>query len=143
MQFARFGRACQLKIVGADDLASVLDLDEAHWVATSAPINTLRCDETFLKHVDADGCGRIRASELRDAIAWLFDHLCDASVVTRCRGVVELDAINVEREQGRRIHDVARKMLVSLNRKDVKEIGLDEIDACLPRLERALRKVVS
>ena len=135
MKFARFGRTRHLRIGGADDLAGVLDLDEAHWVATSAPVNTLRSDEAFLKLVDADGCGRIRASELEDAIVWMFDQLRDTSGVTRCSKVVKLDALNVERDEGRRIHDSAQKMLASLNRAKATEINLDEIRLIKARLE--------
>ena len=135
MSFARFGRACHLKIGNAEDLASVLDLDEAHWVATSAPVSTLRCDEIFLRHVDADGCGRIRASELRDAITWLFDHLSDTRSITECNEVVKLDALKVEGGQGQRIHNAARKALASLNRDSAEGIGLDEIRQIVASVE--------
>ena len=50
-----------LKLGGgfADDLAGALDLDEAHWVATSAPVRMIRGDTTFLSLVDMDQDGTL------------------------------------------------------------------------------------
>ncbi|MCK4627318.1 MAG: hypothetical protein KAV00_18540, partial [Phycisphaerae bacterium] len=58
MVFQRFGRSQHLRIASADDLATVLELDEAHWVATGAPIETINCDPVFLNLVDTDNNGR-------------------------------------------------------------------------------------
>jgi len=79
MVFQRFGRSYHLRIANAQDLAAVVDLDEAHWVATSAPVATIRYDATLLSLLDRDGDGRIRAADLKAAIRWLLDHLSDTS----------------------------------------------------------------
>ena len=127
LTFARFGRALHLRIGSAADLANVVELDEAHWVATSAPVNTLRCDETFLKLVDADGRGRIRASEMQDAITWLFDVLSQTAGVTEASAVLKLDTINGDHDDGQRILQSAQKMLASLNQADTAQISLDQV----------------
>ena len=59
-RFTRTGRALHLHIATAVDLRSALDLNEAHWVAISAPIHTLHLDALFLKLVDSDHDGRIK-----------------------------------------------------------------------------------
>ncbi len=64
MTFRRFGRTYHLRIRSADDLRQVLELSEAHWVAVSAPIDTIHCDSVFLELLDADHDGRIRPHEL-------------------------------------------------------------------------------
>ena len=76
-RFTRTGRAYHLDIATAADLRNALDLDEAHWVATSAPIDTLHLDALFLQLVDADHDGRIKPRELKDAIRWCLEVLCD------------------------------------------------------------------
>ena len=68
MTFKRFGRSYHLCIDHAEDLRRVLHLDEAHWVATNAPIETLNCDPTFLGLVDTDNDGRIGCDDLIKAI---------------------------------------------------------------------------
>jgi len=82
LTFKRFGRSYHLRIQTAEDLRAVLDLNEAHWVATAAPIETINCDATFLKLVDTDHNGRILCYELKDAIAWLLKTLCDTRGVS-------------------------------------------------------------
>jgi hypothetical protein len=48
VKFDRFGRSYHLSIKTAEDLELVLDLNEAHWVATGAPTDGLKCDRAFL-----------------------------------------------------------------------------------------------
>ena len=78
VRFTRTGRAYHLDIATAADLRNALDLDEALWVATSAPIDTLHLDALFLQLVDTDHDGRIKPPELKDAIRWCLEVLCDA-----------------------------------------------------------------
>ena len=78
VRFTRTGRAYHLDIATAADLRNALDLDEALWVATSAPIDTLHLDALFLQLVDTDLDGRIKPPELKDAIRWCLEVLCDA-----------------------------------------------------------------
>ena len=44
MTFRRYGHSYHLKIETAEALAHVIQLDEAHWVANNAPLNTIYCD---------------------------------------------------------------------------------------------------
>ena len=76
-RFQYFGSTLQLKIENAADLRRIGELDEAHWVATGAPIAAINADPVFLDLVDTDHDGRIGCSELRQAISWLLEHLED------------------------------------------------------------------
>jgi hypothetical protein len=125
--FQRFGRTYQLRIQSAEDLANAVDLDEAHWVATSAPIGSIRCDSTFLRVLDRDGDGRIRAADVKQAIRWLFDRLDSTAAVNERSKVLRLSAIDTSEEEGQRIHWSATKMLGRLGRSEDGEIQLDEI----------------
>jgi hypothetical protein len=53
-RFESFGHTYHLKIETFEDLESVLELDEAHWVATTAPVETINCDPVFLNLMDTD-----------------------------------------------------------------------------------------
>jgi len=125
--FRRFGRSYHLSIESADDLAAVLELDEAHWVATGAPIDTMNCDATFLDLVDSDDNRRIMCYELKDAICWLFKNLRDLSGVAEGSASLPLDAINTDHDEGKRIHQSASKILDRLGCADADRITLEHI----------------
>ena len=82
MRFRKFGKTYQLRIENARDLEHVLGLDEALWVATSAPVPAFRCDRKLLELVNRDGSGRINTREIRGAIRWLLNVLGDATFPT-------------------------------------------------------------
>jgi len=125
--FRRLRRSYQRRIQDADELACILDLDEARWVATSAPVDMLNCDATFLKLVDADGNGRITCAELKRAVRWLLDNLCDRGGISEGTTSLRLDAINSDTDDGRRIRASARKALEHLGCADADAITLEQI----------------
>ncbi len=111
LTFERFGRAYHLRVRSAADLSRVCELDEAHWVAISAPINTLHMDRGFLEIIDTDKDGRIRPDELRHAIAWTLDVLQDHAGLEAGSSRLVLGAINTDHADGKRAREAARKML--------------------------------
>jgi len=127
MTFERFGRSYHLRIRSAEQLRSVLDLDEALWVATVAPISRLNCDETFLKLVDFDDNGLVIPCEMREAIEWLFHVLKDRSRLAEACDSVALDAINADDPEGRIIRQSALKMLTRLEATETDEISVAQI----------------
>ena len=127
MAFQRFGRAYHLRIDTPEDLANVLELDEAHWVATGAPVDTLNGDRTFFDLVDTDRNARIMCFEVREAIAWLLENLSDTSGVAAGNTALTMSAIDAEKPTGQRILQSARKMLARLGCADAAEIRLDQV----------------
>ncbi|MHC4718547.1 MAG: hypothetical protein ACYS5V_16375, partial [Planctomycetota bacterium] len=127
MVFKRFGQAHHLVIRNADQLRWVLDLDDAHWVATGASTDSFSCDRTFLELIDADGNGRIMCFEVEAAIVWLLRHLSDTSGVTSADRTLKLAAVNTDEPAGKRVHNSVLKMLTRLGKPDAGEITLDEI----------------
>lgn len=126
-RFQYFGSALQLKVENAGDLRRVGELDEAHWVATSAPIETINADPVFLELVDTDHDGRIGCSELRQAISWLFEHLKDHAGTNAGSTALVLAAIRSESDQGRRIRETAIKILNRLGATEKSRITLDQV----------------
>ena len=101
-RFQYFGGTLQLKVENAGDLRRVGKLDEAHWVATSAPIAAINVDPVFLELVDTDHDGLIGCSELRQAISWLFEHLKDYAGTNAGNTALVLAAIRNQSDEGRR-----------------------------------------
>jgi len=127
MTFRRYGHSYHLQIETAEGLAQVIQLDEAHWVANNAPLNTIYCDNTFLQLLDADNSQRITCGKVKDAIRWLLSVLRDWKGITERSQVLHLSAIDTDTNPGRQIHDAACKALMSLGQPDAKEITLDQV----------------
>ncbi len=127
MVFQRFGRCRHLKITSAEDLAHIMELDEAHWVATGAPIETMNCDPVFLKLMDTDNNGRLMCFEVKDAVGWLLKNLRDTSGVTAGAATLRLDAIDTDEAEGSQIRESASKILDGLGLSGANEITLEQV----------------
>jgi len=163
--FDNFGSTLHFKIKDYCDLKAVLELDEALWIATTAPVSTLKIDPVFLDLLDNDKDARLRAEEIKDGIRFLEKHLVDHSGIQQNNLSLSLDAIDTTTELGERIHSSALKVLSRLNsplesvdlvqvrkvRKEVLEGGLDQAgivlveaaktDKTLSHIEDILRSV--
>ena len=125
--FRRYGRAYHLLITTAEDLESIFELDEAHWVATNAPINTINCDSVLLNLVDSDDNDRITCQEMKEAIGWLLEVLKDYEGVNEKSGRLRLAAINTDTPPGRQSRTAAAKILSRLGKSQDDEITLQQV----------------
>ena len=64
MKFLHVGNAYQLSIEDGRDLADALVLDEALWVAMSAPVKAYTCDPKALAYIDRHINRPVRVTEL-------------------------------------------------------------------------------
>ncbi len=127
MTFQQFGRSCHLRINTPEDLARVPALDEAHWVATGAPLKSLNSDAVFLDLLDTDDNHRIMCFEVADAITWMMAVLKNKIGIGEASTTLKLDSINEEQEGGRRIRDASEKILAQLGATDAGEITLEQV----------------
>jgi len=97
MRFSNFGGIHQFVVSSAADLEQIDALDPARWAATSAPLDDLHCDKTFLGYVDAESTGRIRVAQIIKARDWMFERLADREVVKGRAESIKLDAIKDEK----------------------------------------------
>ncbi len=140
--FHRLGRAWHLEIDDAASLAAVLTLDDALWIATSAPTSTLHADAGLLRRVDADGDGRIDLANLKAAVTWLFDNLADTSGVRPAYGPLRIESIKdpgvrasaeTVLRRGGRVSDAAVTLeRVRAVRQEEESKGLSIADRALP-----------
>lgn len=124
MIFKNIGGRHQLSIDSPEDLYSLLDLDEAHWMATSAPIETFNCEKAFLDFLDADSNKRIRCDEVKNAVKWLLTALKDISILNDSSDTLPLSAINTENDIGKELLSSAKLMLANLNATESDTISL-------------------
>ncbi|MFH1690996.1 MAG: hypothetical protein ABIC68_00280, partial [Candidatus Omnitrophota bacterium] len=117
----------QLRIQNAQDLEKIQVLDDAHWAATSVPINSLNCDYAFASYVDTDQNGRIRTDELKVAQAWLFRFLVNRSRLSEGTDALNLSDIDTSHPEGKKLRVAAELILTNLNLPDAKEISLAQV----------------
>ncbi len=125
--FKNYGGSYQLRIQDAQDLEKIQVLDEAHWAATSVPINSLNCDCVFASYVDTDQNGRIRTNELKEAQAWLFRFLAGRSRISEGTDVLDLSDIDSSHPEGKKLRAVAELILTNLNSPGAEKISLAQV----------------
>lgn len=144
--FDKLGDSYHFRIDNHHDLRKVLELDEALWIATTAPSSTLKVDKTFIKLLDSDQDSRIRAEEVKDGIRYLFEHLSDPTTIREHNTSLSLSAVSETSAIGRRIRSSAEKILrrlgetpttITLNqvrtiKEEVLKGGLDQAGIVLP-----------
>lgn len=125
--FVNYGGTYQLRIEKAEDLEHLDDLDDPFWMATSAPVQQLRCDPIALEHLDANQNGRIISGEVRRTRRWLFAVLRNLDGVTQGREELRLEDIDESHPDGPRLLAAARRVLSNLDRSHAPTISLTEI----------------
>ena len=136
MHFERHGRTHQLRIRTADDLRRVPGLDDSFWMATSAPVSCLNSNAEFLDFVDLDSNQRIRADELRAAIAWTFERLADPTHLAEGTDEVALTWIGEATEKTRRLAAVARYIIETLGAESRETISVAQVEAFTQGLDK-------
>jgi len=117
-----------MQVENGFDLQEVLTLDEAIWVAMSAPIEAFQCDPHFLQFIDSDANGHIGSEELKQAIRWLLAQLPDhASISEKFEGKICLSEIAADSPIGKALIASAKYILQDLGVEDKEHITLEFI----------------
>lgn len=144
--FKKLGDSYHFRIENHHDLKDILELDEALWIATTAPSSTLKTDKIFLELLDSDRDGRIRAEEIKDGIRYLLENLTVPGAIQENNTSLPLNTVSEVSNVGRRIRSSAEKILKRLNaasatitltqvraiKEEVLQGGLDQAGVVLP-----------
>jgi len=125
--FQKLGGSYQLMIEDASDLHFIASLDEAHWITTSADLNSFNCDKLFLKYIDTDNDSRITSKDVKESIVWLSRVLNDFSVLNTKDTELNLNSINTETEEGKKIKNAAQRILENLQAQDNTKIDIKQV----------------
>jgi len=136
--FRNYGGSYQLSIEKGEDLLNVLKLDEAHWAATSVPIEILNCDRKFLEYLDTDRNKRIRTDEVKEGISYILSHLQNPSVIDG-NDELNLSDLNTETENGKLLKNTAEIILANLGIEKKEKINLSQVR----NLQKIMAKSVS
>jgi hypothetical protein len=131
--YRRYGGSLQVDIPHFEALLEAISIPETQWIATACPLEGLKCDPRFLSFMDADGNGRIRVVEVREAVKHTARLLQSHKGVDARSDVLELDALSPE---GAKIKAAALRILGTLKATDTARISLEQVRAS----EKVLRE---
>lgn len=127
MRFQKIGGSRQLVLDRAEDLEQIPLLDEALWAVTAIPTDAIILDREFLSFLDADGNGRIRPEELKNAIRWLIGVLSDYSGIDSRSDALRLSALNADHPDSQVLRASALLVLGNLGAEDRTQITLAQV----------------
>ncbi len=125
--FRNYGGIHQLRIESAEDLAFIHQLHPARWAATSVQIESLQCDPAFLKYLNQDGSGTIRAEHLRAGVTWTFHMMATRDRMAESSDVLRLADLDTSHEEGRGLQEAAIHILGQLKAKNMDQISLEQV----------------
>ena len=125
-QFFRAGGLDQPYLGSGADIAALGELDRKLWVALACPVRGLEFDERTLALIDSDGDGRIRATEVVEAVAFLKARLKTLDGLLAGADSLALDAIDEATPEGRRALASARRILSNLGKDGASAISFAE-----------------
>jgi hypothetical protein len=128
-RFYRAGGLDQVRIENGADIAALGKLDRKLWVALACPVKGLEFDERTLALIDADGDGRVRASEIVGAVEFLTARLKTLDTLLASSDALVLSDINEATPEGHAALASAKRILANLGREGADSIAFSDIAA--------------
>lgn len=138
-RFFKAGGFDQVSLDRGEDFVHLAELDQKLWAALACPVDGLACDPATLALIDADGDGRVRASELLAAVQWTLSCLKSPDELLQGSGDLPLAVLDESSASGAGIGVAARTVLKNAGRTDASVIDMDTAAEAAERLtEREL-----
>ena len=137
--FENIGGSWQFHARTAGDLLKIMSLDPTAWAALCVPAASLNGDPGFFKVLDADSNGMIRVDEVKSAVKWLLNVLCDHQAVNDQSGVITPSMLNDADADGKALKEFLLKHKAELENGE----GLVELAAVRARLAAVRNGVLS
>lgn len=134
--FQRMGAIDQATLGNDYDWTHLDQLDPKLWMALSCPIEGLEFDADTLNLLDVDKDGRIRAQEVKAAVAWLCERLEHPSEACKRRTEVTLQDLRQDTEGGKAVASALKLTLKKLtlkkyNKNEQSSLSLTECEDVL------------
>lgn len=127
--FFRAGGVDQVALRTGADVDHLDQLDKKLWVALACPTKGLEIDEKTLAIIDSDGDSRIRPPEVLDAVAWSKKVFKSLDLLFEKGATLPLAQLNDSSAEGKAVLASAKRILRDQDKKDAKEISLDDVAA--------------
>lgn len=126
--FRRLGGMNQFVLQTDEEWQNLSKLDKKLWMALSCPIQGLEFSAETLALLDADGDGRVRVQDVKEAVEWLCERLIHPSRLAEGQAEVEIDNLKSDTPGGQQLVTAARLVLEKQNVPGVSAIRLDELE---------------
>ncbi len=113
-KYASVGGVTRVDIQTGEDIAHLDELDQKMWTVLSCPVKGLEIDEQTLAMIDADGDGKIRVDEVRNAAKWMTKVLKNPDLLLKQEDTIALEDLNQDDEDGKKLYDSAKQILSNL-----------------------------
>lgn len=130
-RFFRAGGVDQVSLETGEDLLALDELDPKLWVALACPVSSIEFDQRSARSLDADGDGRIRVSDVVDAVKWLRPRIKNPADLIGGRTELPLTSIDDATPEGQQLLDGARNALRILGRGEAANVSVDDVAAAL------------
>ena len=115
--YDNIGGATRVKITTGADIAHLDELDPKMWTVLSCPATGLEIDEKSLQYIDTDSDGKIRVNDIVATAQWMTAAIKDADLLLKGADSIELDQLNQDDANGKKLHNSARQILSNLNKE--------------------------
>lgn len=124
--FSMVGGVKRVNLDSGADLVHLHELDQKLWTVLSCPVNGLEIDNKTLDLIDRDKDGKIRVSEILEAVNWITSILKNPDDLLKQESIFPLSAIDETTEQGRILLSSARILLSNLGKPDSNTLSVEE-----------------
>ncbi|MBI4951065.1 MAG: hypothetical protein HY908_03465 [Myxococcales bacterium] len=126
-KFFRAGGVDQVALASGEDIAALGELDQKLWVALACPTKGTEIDEKTVACIDGDKDGRVRVPEVLAAIDWCGKVFKSLDILVEKGTAVPLVALDGSTPEGKAVLASAKRILRDQDKKDQKEITLDDV----------------
>lgn len=124
--FSMVGGVKRVNLDSGADLVHLHELDQKLWTVLSCPVNGLEIDHKTLDLIDRDKDGKIRVSEILEAVNWITSVLKNPDDLLKQESIFPLAAIDETTEQGKILLSSARILLNNLGKPDSNTLSVEE-----------------
>ena len=115
--FDNIGGSTRVKITTGADIAHLDELDPKMWTVLSCPSTGLEIDEKSLQYIDTDSDGKIRVNDIVATAKWMTAAIKNADHLLKSADSIELDHLNQDDANGKKLYNSARQILNNLNKE--------------------------
>lgn len=129
--FQRMGGLDQVVLKNDEEWQCLDKLDPKLWMALSCPVQGLEFSHETMDLLDADHNGRIRAQEVKEAVAWLCERLAHPEKLREAPQTITLESLRDDTEAGKALALAGAMVLEKHGKPSDAQISLEEIEDVL------------
>lgn len=137
-KFHRIGGLDQVTLRTPEELTHLEELDPKLWVALSCPANELQFDDRTLQLIDTNNDGRIRISEVREAVRWAVERLKDPASLADGRPDLPLSEIRQDTDDNRRLYAAAQRILKEQGREAAEALTQENVAKAMEAAKKSV-----